>query len=107
MISAAIAGLGISAARPAIAQTASLSGITSDVFECMKANTRASAGYVVYQGGSSGRIRVFAAGVGQVGEVSYSFNAGQGLLNLTYVRGPATFAQIRGGLEGTANRCKA
>lgn len=90
----------------AIAQSATISGITPNVFDCMKANTRERAGHIVYRGGTNGRIQVFAAGVGQVGEVTFAFNANQGTLSITHVRGPAPFAQIHNGLNGTANRCK-
>jgi predicted RecA/RadA family phage recombinase len=93
-------------APSAIAQSVSINGITPGVFDCMKANTRERAGHIIYRGGNSGRIQVFGAGIGQVGEVTYSFNASQGVLSITHVRGPAPLAQIHNGLNSTANRCK-
>ena len=92
--------------QPALAQSASVSGVSQDVFGCMKKHTRDIAGWIVYQGENSGRIKVYAPAIGQVGEVTYSLNAAQSVLDLTYVRGPASLAQIQGGLTNTANKCR-
>lgn len=93
-------------AQVALAQSASISGISQEVFNCMKAHTRDAAGWVVYDGNSSGRIRVYATAVGQVGEVTYNLNLNQTVLTLTYVRGPAPLARIQNGLTSTANKCR-
>ena len=94
------------AIQPALAQSTSISNVSQDVFRCMKNHTRSALGWVVYEGSDSGRIKVYATGVGQVGEVSYNLDANQGALNLTYVRGPAPFTQIQSGLSDTATRCR-
>lgn len=101
-----IGWLGLGAIAPLHAQTASLGNISSDVFACMRRNNRSAAGHVVYDGGSSGRLLVYAAGVGQVGEMTYSHNASQNSLSVSYVRGRAPLDQVRNGLANTANRCR-
>ncbi|MFQ3619059.1 MAG: hypothetical protein SNJ57_20135 [Cyanobacteriota bacterium] len=98
--------LGMGAIAPLYAQTASLSNISSDVFACMRRNNRSAAGHVLYEGGSSGRLLIFAAGVGQVGEMSYSHNASQNSLSVSYVRGRVSVDQVRNGMANTANRCR-
>lgn len=98
--------LSIGAIAPLYAQTASLSNISSEVFACMRRNNRSAAGHVVYEGGNSGRLLVFAAGVGQVGEMSYSHNASQNSLSVSYVRGRVSVDQVRNGMVNTANRCR-
>ncbi|WOB42633.1 hypothetical protein HNI00_05285 [Thermoleptolyngbya oregonensis NK1-22] len=98
--------LGMGAIAPLYAQTTSLSNISSEVFACMRRNNRSAAGHVIYDGGSSGRLLIFAAGVGQVGEMSYSHNASQNSLSVSYVRGRVSVDQVRGGMENTANRCR-
>lgn len=90
----------------ATAQTSSLTNVSQTVFNCMKRNTSGIGGWIEYDGSNSGRIDVYAAAVGHVGAVNYSLDASQNVLSLTYVRGPAPFNQIRGGLEDTANRCR-
>ncbi|MBI4781269.1 MAG: hypothetical protein HY785_08070 [Oscillatoriophycideae cyanobacterium NC_groundwater_1537_Pr4_S-0.65um_50_18] len=101
-----VIGMGSIAISPAFAQSATVSNISEDVLSCMKKNTRSALGWVTYDGSTNGQIKVYATGVGQVGQVSYSLDANQAALNLTYVRGPATFSQIQGGLSETANKCK-
>jgi hypothetical protein len=98
--------IGLGAIAPLYAQTASLGNISSEVFACMRRNSRSAASHVVYDGGSSGRLLVHAAGVGQVGEMSYSHNASQNSLSVSYVRGRASLDQVRNGLANTANRCR-
>jgi hypothetical protein len=92
--------------QPALAQSASISGVSQEVFSCMRKHTREVTGWIVYEGNSSGRIKVYAPAIGQVGEVTYSLNANQSALDLTYVRGPAPLGQIQGGLTNTANKCR-
>ncbi|WP_448602264.1 hypothetical protein [Thermoleptolyngbya sp.] len=101
-----IGWLGLGAIAPLYAQTASLGNISSEVFACMRRNSRSAAGHVVYDGGSSGRLLIFAAGVGQVGEMTYSHNASQNSLSVSYVRGRVSVDQVRSGMANTANRCR-
>ncbi|MBF2082988.1 hypothetical protein [Thermoleptolyngbya sp. C42_A2020_037] len=96
----------LGAIAPLYAQTTSLSNISSEVFACMRRNNRSAAGHVVYEGGNSGRLLIFAAGVGQVGEMSYSHNASQNSLSVSYVRGRVSVDQVRNGMANTANRCR-
>ncbi|RMF70397.1 MAG: hypothetical protein D6742_00325 [Cyanobacteria bacterium J069] len=89
-----------------MAQTASISNISNDVFACMRRHTHSAAGHVVYTGGSSGRLLVFARGLGQVGELTYSHNASQNSLSVSFVRGRAPLDQVRNGLINTASQCR-
>jgi len=96
----------VEAVPPASAESTSISNVSQDVFSCMKKHTRSALGSITYDGDSSGQIVIYGTGVGQVGKVSYSFNADQQSLSLTYVQGPAPFTQIQSGLIDTANKCK-
>lgn len=88
------------------AESSSIANVSQTVFDCMKRNTGGVGGWIEYDGENSGRIEVYAAAVGEVGEVAYSLDTSQSALNLTYVGGQAPFAQIRNGLNDTANRCR-
>lgn len=90
----------------ALGQSSSIDNVSQTVFDCMQRNTGGIGGWIEYKGENSGQIEVYAAAVGQVGEVDYSLDTGQNALNLTYVGGQASFAQIRNGLNDTANRCR-
>jgi hypothetical protein len=102
----ATAWLCIETMLPALAESTSISNVSQDVFSCMKKHTRSALGSIAYDGGNTGQIVVYGTGVGQVGKVSYSFDADQQALILTYVQGPASFTQIQSGLIDTANKCK-
>ena len=106
VLATAITCICVETILPALAESTSISNVSQNVFTCMKKHTKSALGWITYGGSTSGQIAVYATGVGQVGEVSYSFNAEQQALNLTYVRGPAPFTQIQGGLIDTANKCK-
>lgn len=91
---------------PVLAQSADLSNISAATFGCMRRNTRGLGGWIEYEGDNEGRIRVFATGVGQVGELTYRFNPDRQTLGITHVRGRAPFQQVRNGLEDTADKCR-
>lgn len=93
-------------ARPASSQSSSMRNISQSIFDCMQRHTSGIGGWIVYDGDNSGKIRVYAAGAGQVGELSYSLDTEQQMLNLNYVRGPVSFAQIQNGLNSTASKCR-
>ncbi len=106
VLATAVACICAETTLPALAESTSINNVSQNVFSCMKKHNRSALGWITYGGSNSGSIGVYATGVGQVGEVSYSFNADQQALSLTYVRGPAPFTQIQGGLIDTANKCK-
>lgn len=94
---------------PAAAEEAKIGDVSQDVFNCMKNNTRGGGGWIKYEGGNSGSIKVYTgaefAPIG-VGEVGYNFDPGQSTLTVTSGSGPAPFGDIRNGLNDTANKCR-
>lgn len=92
--------------QPASAQTTNLSNISANTFGCMRRNNRGVGGWITYDGENQGRIRVFATGLGQVGELTFTFNANQQTLNVVFVRGRVPFNLVQSGLNDTANKCR-
>jgi hypothetical protein len=101
-----IASFEVISTPPVSAQSANLSNISADTFSCMRRHNRGVGGWVTYDGDNQGRILVFATGLGQVGELTFTFDANQQTLSIAHVQGRAPFGQVQSGLNDTANKCR-